>query len=212
MKTLSATDMSRCLQFSANRALCEHVSVELGFKSKADDTSVRSQLLVDIAEITEGRVVFCIPSTQPGVFSVEDVWLHDDGMLGSAVLIGCVNDPHLEFPHDAFRLSRRANHTDTDEPAAAPDMKDESPVDIGPARCSSANGQHEYWVIIFDLKRDSGFADIVYALISGHLRITIKAKDYVTGMCRLFTNEFMPALSHCRCSQQSPSNDFRSIA
>lgn len=212
MKNLSVSDMSRCLLFSANRALCEHVSVELGFKNRTDETSVRSQLLVDIAEIYEGRVVFCLPSTLPGVFSIEDVWLHDDGMLGSAVLMGCVKDPYIEFPHDEYKSSNNPNQIDADDPSSTSDINSEAPIDTASARRSNANGQHEYWVIIFDLESDSGFADIVYALITGRLRITIKSKDHGTGSYRLFTNELMPKVSRYTGPEQSGSTDLRSTA
>lgn len=212
MKNLSTSGISRCLLFAANRALCEHVSLELGFKSKADSSFVRSQLLVDIAEINEGRVVFCFPNTLPSVFSIKDVWFHDDGMLGAAVLMGCVNDPDVGLPHDGFKSSTCPHQTDTDNSSSAPNINGETPIDIVTAKCSSANGQHEYWVIIFDLDSGAGFADIVYALISGCLRITIKAKDFETGSYRLFTNEILPTLGHYRCPRQPGSNDLRSTA
>jgi len=212
MKNLSTTGLSRCLLFAANRALCEHVSFELGFRDKADSSSVRPQLLVDIAEINEGRVVFCFPSTLPGVFSIKDVWFHDDGMLDSAALMGCVNDLYVELPHDNFKSSKGTNQTDTDCPSSTSGINAETPIDIVIAKRSNANGQHEYWVIIFDLESGAGFADIIYALISGRLRITIKAKDFETGSYRLFTNEVVPTLGHYSCPRQSGSNDLCSIA
>jgi hypothetical protein len=212
MKNLSASGMSRCLSFAANRALFEHVSFELGFKSKADSSFVRSQLLVDIAEINEGRVVFCFPSTLPGVFSVKDVWFHDDGMLGSAALMGCVNDPYVELPRDDSRLSKGPNQTDTDNPSTVRNINNETPNDNVSANRSNANGKHEYWVTIFDLESGTAFADIIYALISGCLRITIKAKDLETGSYRLFTNEIMPTLCHYKCQRQLGSNDLRGTA
>lgn len=210
MKSLSTSGMSMCLLFAANRALYEHVNFELGFKNKADSSSVRSQLLVDIAEINEGRIVFCFPSTLPGVFSIKDVWFHDDGMLGSAAFMGCVNDPYVELPQDDFRSSKGPNQNDTDKPSSAPNINGKTPIDIVPAKRSNANRQHEYWVIIFDLESGAGFADIIYALVSGCLRITIKAKDFETGSYRLFANEIMPTLGHYRCPRQSESNDSRS--
>lgn len=201
-----------CLLFAANRALYEHVSIELGFKNKTDSTSVRSQLLVDIAEISEDRVVFCIPSTLPGIFSIKDVWFHDDGKLGSAAFMGCVNDPCVELHHDDFKSSKRPNQTDTNNPSSIPDINEETSIDINPTKRSNTSGQHKYWVIIFDLERGAGFADIIYALISGCLRITIKAKEYETGSYKLFTNEMMPTLGHYVCPPQSGSNDLRSTA
>jgi len=212
MQNLSTSRKSRCLLFAANRALCEHVSFELGFRNNAESSSVRSQLRVDIAEINEGRVVFCIPSTLPGIFSIKDVWFHDHGMLGSAAFMGCVNDPYVEFPHDDFGLAKGPIQTDTDNPSSASDINGATPVDSVPSRRSNANGQHEYWVIIFDLASGDGFVDIIYALISGCLRITIKAKDFETGSCRLFTNEIMPTLGHYRCPRQSEANDLRCTA
>lgn len=205
MKDSPNLDMSRLLLFAANRAIYEHVSVEVGFCNNTDSSAIQSQFIVEVTDISERRVVFCFPSAQPDMYSITDICFHDDGLLGTATVMGCLTGCDVELPHDGFMESNNTNHGDSETRHINLGRSSKLPVDADPVRYTNIHGPHDFWVIIFDLQSGAGFADIMYALNKGRLRINIKVKDLKSGHCELLTNEPILTLGQTSRPQQPVS-------
>jgi hypothetical protein len=212
MKGSPTSDLTRLLLFAADRAIYEHVSVELGFCSKADCSSIQSPFLVEVTDISESRVVFCFPNAQPGTYSISDICFHDDGLLGAATIMGCADDSDIEFPHDDFMTSTNTNHGNTENRGMTHSISGAMSADVGPIRYTNVYGPQDSWVVIFDLLSGTDFADIMYALNKGRLRITIKVKELESGRYELLTNEPNLMLGHNRRTEQSGSFPLRRTA
>jgi len=212
MKRSSAVDFSRFCQLAAHRAMYEHVGIELAFRYCANDSPGQSRFLVDVTDLGENRVVFCFPDTSSGAYAITDICFHDDGLLGFAAVMDYVSEPDTESPLAAFRLSNNPGQPDADGPTSIPCIHDDGVIDIKQAAHSQVTGRHDSWVAIFDLETGTSFADIIYALSTGRLRITIKVKNPDTGKYRLLFNEqaLVPRQSGFR--KQPVSGALRSIA
>lgn len=206
MKLASAVDLSRFLQATSNRAMYEHVGVELGFKNQADKSPGQSPFLVDIADISENRVVFCFPNSHPGLYAITDICFHDDGLLGAAIGMGYVDNPDKDIPRDSVEPANNPAIPEIDNPSSTLHINSDMLIKIGPSANSDIYGPDESWVIVFDLASNAGFADIICALSSGNLHITLKVKDLKTGAHSLLTNDPMPTLVKDRHPQQSTSS------
>ena len=198
MKSSSTADQSRLLLLAARRALCEQVGVELVFRQAADSAPVPEIFIVDITDIGENRVVFCFPNTLPDAYAIADISFHDDEMLGPVTASGNVIDSCHEVTCDVVSLSGNPCPPRSGNPPAT-HAAGANPAGTDPAARTRSSGQHEFWVIIFELARGTGFADILYALSTGRLRITIRINDIENGSYRLLTNEPVLTLGQSGC-------------
>lgn len=212
MNSSLESDLSRLFLFTANRAVSGHVSVELGFDNKSGRSCVQSQFLVDITDIRENRVVFCFPNTQPDKYSITDICFHDDGLLGAATIMGSISNTNAGLLQGSLVTSNSANDYEPESQSLNFNIVSESTANSGSATHTDIHGWHGSWVIIFDLESGAGFADIMYALSKGSLRMTIKVKDLETGNYKLLTNERNLTLGQSRCPQQSGPFTFRRTA
>jgi len=206
MKNSSTLDLFRLCMFAAHRAMHEHVGVELGFNSKAGNSSVQSPFLVGITDISESRIVFCFQNKLPRVYSVTNICFHDDGLLGFAAAMGYVNDPDVESPLNIFKSSIKSNQPYTHAPPSTLNINSDSLTNISTNVNSNVYGRYGSWVVIFDLKNDAGFARIIYALNTGRLRINLRVQDLETGSYTLLFNKQMLTLGQPGCRRQSGSS------
>lgn len=187
--------MPRSFLFTINGAIPAY-GLRLGFKNEADITSVQSQFLIDITDVSASRVVFTFSNRIPDTYSITDIYFDDGRLMSIAVdtdsgndsdagLRGCIprseGNPDMPGFYDqssAIHVNR-GMFTDTDQDARP-----------------HGYGQHESLAIIFDLQAGIGLADIICALCDGSLCITIKAQRTETGDSKIFINESILTLSH----------------
>lgn len=201
--SISSTEKSSgFLQSAARRALYQQVDVELAFRDITRDSSRQSGFLVDIAEISNNRVVFFFPDTLPGVYTITDIYFHDGGLLDYAGAMKYAYDD-VELPRRVSRFSGTTALPDTGSSFSEADINRHLPVNDNPHARTDRYDRYESWVVVFVLGNGVDFADIIYALSTGDLCIKIRVKDSKNGIYRLLTNDPDPTLGHPGWSGQT---------
>jgi hypothetical protein len=163
----------------------------LGFENitnnNAGDAALgEAQLFVDVTDPRANQALFTFTNTGPAASSICDVYF-DNGNNGTLLGIASIDNsyPGVSFSQDA-------------KPGELPGAKDATPsfkTTSGFSADSDApvqpNGVNpgEYLGILFDLRSDSLFSDVLAELASGDLRIGIHVQGFESGGSESFIND-----------------------